>query len=163
MRPVILVPRRILAAPASERGAVLAHELAHVARADCLLLLAGALARAIYWISPLSWWALRRLRVHAEDAADDAVLGTGVPSSSYAALLVAVARDQLDRAGRVAADGLRERVRGVLDARRIRSRAPRWSVQGLIGVAVVLAVVATACEARSDDAGAGGPVERACR
>lgn len=152
VRPVILVPRRMLAASASERRAVLAHELAHVARADCLVLLAGAVARAIYWVSPLSWWALRRLHAHAEDAADDAVLRTGVPSSSYAAQLLAIARDRLGRVGRAAADGLRERVRGVLDAGRPRSREPRWSVPGLVGVAVLLAALATACEARSDDA-----------
>jgi beta-lactamase regulating signal transducer with metallopeptidase domain len=151
LRPVILVPRRMLAASAIERRAVLAHELAHVARADCLVLLAGALARAIYWISPLSWWALRRLRAHAEDAADDAVLRTGVLSSSYAAQLLAIARDRLGRVGRAAADGLRERVRGILDARRPRSRDPRWSVPGVVGVAVLLAALATACEARSGE------------
>lgn len=150
VRPVILVPPAMLAAPATARRASLAHELAHVVRGDCLLRLAGAVARAIYWISPLPWWALRRLRAHAEEAADDAALGAGVPSSSYAALLVAVARDRLERVGRVAADGLRERVRGILDARRIRSRAPRWSVPGLVGFAVLLATMATACEARSE-------------
>ena len=154
LRPVILVPPAMLAAPAPAQRAALAHELAHVARADCLLRLAGAVARAIYWISPLPWWALRRLRAHAEEAADDAALGAGVPSSSYAALLVAVARDRLERVGRVAADGLRERVRGILDARRIRSRAPRWSVPGLVGFAVLLATMATACEARSGETAA---------
>lgn len=157
LRPVILVPRRMLAAPATERRAVLAHELAHVARADCLVLLAGAVARAIYWISPLAWWALARLRAHAEDTADDAVLRTGVLSSSYAAQLLALARDRLGRVGRAAADGLRERVRGILDARRVRSRDPQWSVPGLVGLAVLLAALATACEARSeDDAPRGG-------
>lgn len=153
LRPVILVPVPMLAAPAAERRALLAHELAHVARADCLLLLAGAVARAIYWPDPLAWWALRRLRAHAEDAADDAALHTGILSSSYAAQLVAVARAQIERAGRVAADGLRARVRGVLDVGRIRSDAParatRWGVPRLVGAALVLATMVTACEARS--------------
>lgn len=152
VRPVILVPQRMLAAAATERRAVLAHELAHIARGDCLLLLVGAVVRAVYWISPLSWWALRRLRAHAEEAADDAVLRTGVLGSSYAAQLVAVARERLERAGRAAADGLRERVRGILDARRVRSQEPRWSAPRLVGLAVLLAALATACEARSDDA-----------
>ena len=155
LRPAILVPRRMLGASAAERRALLAHELAHVARADCLLLLAGAAARAIYWISPLPWWALRRLRAHAEDAADDAVLQRGIRSSSYASQLVAAAREQLERAGRVAADGLRERVRGVLDGRRVRSPAPahdpRRSVPRLVAAAALFAAVATACEARSSE------------
>ncbi|WAS89887.1 M56 family metallopeptidase [Nannocystis punicea] len=152
LRPVVLVPTGMLAAPPAERRALLAHELAHVARADGLLLLAGGLARALYWPNPLAWWALRRLRAHAEDAADDAALHTGIPCSSYAAQLVAVARAQLERAGRVAADGLRARVRGVLDVRRIRSGAPGplgWGVPRLVGAALVLATMVTACEARS--------------
>lgn len=159
-RPAIVVPVTMLGAPAAERRALLAHELAHVARADGLLLLAGAVARSIYWPDPLAWWALRRLRAHAEDAADDAALHTGIPSSSYAAQLVAVARAQLERAGRVAADGLRARVRGVLDVGRIRSREPnrepRWGVPRLVGAALVLATMVTACEARSADPQAGG-------
>ncbi len=154
LRPVIVVPAALCAAPAAARRAVLAHELAHVIRGDATWRLAGAIARAIYWVSPLSWWALRRLRVHAEHAADDAALGTGVPSSSYAAQLVGVARARLERAGRVAADGLRERVRGILDVRRIRSRAPQWSAPGVVAVAALLATLATACEARSEPPGA---------
>lgn len=154
-RPAILVPRGMLGAPAAERRAVLAHELAHVDRADCLLLLAGAVVRAIYWVSPLAWWGLRRLRARAEEAADDAALRTGIRSSSYAAQLLALARSSLERAGRVAADGLRGRVRGILDARRIRSRTPRWSVARLAGAAVLLATLVTACEARSGEADGG--------
>jgi beta-lactamase regulating signal transducer with metallopeptidase domain len=149
LRPTILVPRRMLELPASERRALLAHELAHVARADCLLLLAGAVVRALYWITPLPWWALRSLRARAEDAADDAALGTGIRSSSYAAQLLAVARKRLERAGQSPGAGLKTRVRAILDARRVRSREPRWSVAVLVGVAASIATMVTACEARS--------------
>lgn len=147
LRPAVLVPRRMLDLPAPERRALLAHELAHVARADCLLLLAGAVVRALYWISPLPWWALRRLRSHAEDAADDAVLRAGIPSSSYAAQLLALARASRPR---VRSGGLRRRILAILDARRIRSREPRWSVPHLASAAALIAALATACEARSD-------------
>ncbi len=149
LRPVILVPRRMLGVPESERRALLAHELAHVARADCLLLLAGAVVRALYWISPLPWWALRSLRARAEDAADDAALGTGIRSSSYAAQLVAIARKRQESAGPTPVAGLRARVRAILDARRVRSSEPRWSVAVLIGAAAMVATTVTACEARS--------------
>lgn len=149
LRPVILVPRRMLDVPASERRALLAHELAHVARADCLLLLAGAIVRALYWISPLPWWALRSLRARAEDAADDAALRTGIRSSSYAAQLVAVARKRLESVGQRPGSGLRARVRAILDARRVRSREPRWSVAVLVGAGALIATTVTACEARS--------------
>lgn len=152
-RPAVIVPRELLAMAATGRRSLLAHELAHVARADTLLLTAGAVARAIYWVCPLAWWALRRLRARAEDAADDAVLQAGVPSSSYAALLVAVARAQLERAGRVAAAGLRARVRAVLDVRRVRgpARVQRFGLPRLVGAALLLATLVTACEARSGE------------
>lgn len=155
--PAIVVPRAMLAAPASARRSALAHELAHVARADCLLALAGAVARAVYWPLPPAWWALRQLRARAEDAADDAVLQAGVPSSSYAALLLAVARARLARAGQVAAGGLRGRIGAVLDAGRARApaRVPRWSLPRLAGSALLLATMITACEARTASAGDG--------
>ena len=129
LRPVILVPRRMLDVPASERRALLAHELAHVARADCLLLLAGAVVRALYWISPLPWWALRSLRARAEDAADDAALRTGIRSSSYAAQLVALARKRLGRACPAPAAGLRDRdgSSGSFVGQQIEGRV-RWQV-----------------------------------
>jgi len=150
-RPVIVVPRELLDLPATGRRSLLAHELAHVARADGLLLAAGAVVRAIYWVCPLAWTALRRLRARAEDAADDAVLHAGVPSSSYAAQLVAVARAQL-AAGRVAAGGLRARVLAVLDSRRVRGpRMPRWGLPRMVGAALLLASLVTACEARSSE------------
>lgn len=155
-RAAVLVPRELLTIAATGRRSLLAHELAHVARGDVVLLLAGALVRAIYWVCPLAWWALRRLRARAEDAADDAVLQAGVPSSSYAAQLVAVARAQLERAGRVTAGGLRARVGAVLDVRRVRgpARGRRFGLPRLVGAALVLATLVTACEARSQEPGA---------
>lgn len=152
LRPAILVPRDMLPADAAGRRSVLAHELAHVVRADALVFAAAAVARAVYWVSPLAWTAVRRLRARAEDAADDAVLHAGVPSSSYAAQLLAVARAQLARAGRVTAGGLRSRVHAVLDVRRVRGPAvgSRWGLPRLVAAALLLATLGTACEARSD-------------
>lgn len=151
-RPAIVVPREMLGLSATERRSLLAHELAHVARADGLLRGAGAVVRAIFWVCPLAWTALRRLRVLAEEAADDAVLHAGVPSSSYAAQLVAVARAQLERAGRVAAGGLKARVTAVLDSRRVRGPArARWGLTRMVGAALLLASLVTACEARQSE------------
>lgn len=149
VRSRILVPDAMLELPADERRSLLAHELAHVARGDASMLILGGVARAIYWINPLAWLALRRFRAQAENAADDAVLSVGVTSSSYAAQLVALARAQV-----MIASSLRERVLAILDVERSRSVAltmlPRWGAARLVGVAVLLASLATACEARSE-------------
>jgi beta-lactamase regulating signal transducer with metallopeptidase domain len=148
-RPRILIPDAMLEIPAESRRSLLAHELAHALRSDAALLIVGALVRSLYWMVPLAWLALRRLREQAENAADDAVLGAGVASSSYADQLVGLARAQLS-----AATGLRERVLAILDARRPRSGSlacvPRWGAARLVGLAVLLASMVTACEARGD-------------
>src|SRR5690606_3376419 len=130
---------------------ILAHELAHVARRDCALLAAGAWVRAIGWFDPLAWIAVRRLRAHAEHAADDAVLAAGVRSSTYAAQLVGLARAG-DGAGEGVTVGLRDRVLAILDVERPRSaalsdvaRGGRW-----VAAALGLATMVTACEARSE-------------
>jgi beta-lactamase regulating signal transducer with metallopeptidase domain len=155
-RPVIVVPDTMLALPAESRAALLAHELAHVVRGDVALLQIGLIVRALCWIDPLAWLSLARLREHAERAADDAVLDTGVASSSYAAQLVALARDQLSRAGRVAAGGLRERVLAILDAERVRSadlrEIPRWHGAAWLALAIACAATLSACEARAEPA-----------
>lgn len=155
LRPVIVIPTELGESSASERRAILTHELAHLARADNLLLHIGVLVRAIYWITPVAWWSLRRLRETAEVAADDAVLEAGTTPTHYAAQLVASARAQLDRAGRVAAGQLRARVEAILDASRRRApierRRPSLAIARLLGAAVVVATLATACEARSED------------
>jgi beta-lactamase regulating signal transducer with metallopeptidase domain len=155
LRGVILIPAELESLSAAERRAILVHELAHLCRADNTFLHLAVLVRAIYWINPLAWSSLRRLRDTAEVAADDAVLAAGLTPANYAAQLVASARTQLDRAGRVAAGQLRARVEAILDGSRTREpverRRPSLAVARLLGMAVLLASLATACEARSDD------------
>lgn len=154
-RAVILVPESMLRVPAEMRRSILAHELAHVARGDCALLTAGALVRAIGWLDPLSWIALSRLRALAENAADDAVLASGVRSSSYAAQLVGLAQARAERTARGGVSaGLRDRVFAILDVDRPRSAALPGTMGArggrLVAAAVALATMVTACEARSE-------------
>jgi beta-lactamase regulating signal transducer with metallopeptidase domain/protocatechuate 3,4-dioxygenase beta subunit len=91
-RPVVLLPRDSADWSEARRRAVLLHELAHVARCDALTLLIGRLGLAIGWYCPLAWWAMSRLRLEAERAADDRVIGAGERASSYARELLNLAR-----------------------------------------------------------------------
>lgn len=148
-RSTLVVPESLLDATPEQRRSLLVHELAHVVRSDVALLQIASLVRALCWIDPLAWWALDRLREQAEVAADDAVLGAGVASSSYAAYLVALARDGLSRAV-----GLRSRVLAILDVDRRRSGSladvTRWTTASTLALAIAFASMLTACEARAE-------------
>lgn len=91
-RPVVLLPSDAEQWPDTRRRDVLLHELAHVARCDCLTQLVALCACAVYWFHPLVWVAARRLRVERERACDDRVLAAGATPSAYAEHLLEIAR-----------------------------------------------------------------------
>ena len=93
LRPTIIVPAAADGWPAERIRVVLAHELAHIARADWTTLVAAEILRAIYWFNPLAWIVARRLRHDSERACDDVVLGVGTDARAYAEHLVGVARE----------------------------------------------------------------------
>lgn len=135
--PAILIPAMADLWTEDRRRAVLLHELAHVARRDCLTQMWAAVACAIYWMHPGVWWVARQLRVERELACDDRVLTVGTQAREYAghllelayslgggrapALAVSMARPQqlegrmlavLDAARNRATPGLRDRLAG---------------------------------------------------
>lgn len=86
VRPVVLLPE-------GERNPdVLAHELAHVRRADWLTQMLAQAACAVYWFHPLVWIGAANLRRESERACDDAVLQAGNAAPAYAERLVEIAR-----------------------------------------------------------------------
>jgi len=92
IRPIILLPSDAPSWPPERIRAVLAHELAHVARRDWLVHVIAEMARVMYWFNPLFWIACARLRSDSEHACDDIVIEHGIARTSYAAHLVDLAR-----------------------------------------------------------------------
>jgi TonB family protein len=90
--PVVVVPAEFLEWPNERRQAVLAHELAHIARHDIGYTILARVACAVYWFHPLAWWAAAQMRLEADRACDDAVLRGGFDQSAYASDLVEIAR-----------------------------------------------------------------------
>ncbi|HKI94422.1 MAG TPA: M56 family metallopeptidase, partial [Gemmatimonadales bacterium] len=84
LRPTIVLPAEATAWTGQRRRAVLAHELAHVRRADIAVNALGQIACALYWFHPLVWLAAKRLRTESERACDNLVLGLGTRPSDYA-------------------------------------------------------------------------------
>jgi TonB family protein len=86
--PEIVVPRWLLERPFEEQQLVVAHERAHIAARDPLLLCAGAALAVLTAWNPLTWWAFGRLRLATELDCDTRVLRGGVPARAYGTLLL---------------------------------------------------------------------------
>jgi hypothetical protein len=87
----ILLPPQAREWSSARLNAVLRHERAHIARLDWWWNLCGQLACAIVWPNPLVWLIHSQTRSLAELAADDLVLGSGIPPSAYAQDLLHIA------------------------------------------------------------------------
>ncbi|MCA1661931.1 MAG: M56 family metallopeptidase [Novosphingobium sp.] len=148
VRPIILLNSQAIAAR-GEAEAIIAHELAHVARLDWFKLLISRAATALLWFNPLVWALAREAHQLREEAADDAVLMSQVDGADYAALLVNAARH--DNPGLLIAahgvapgkDSLKRRVTRVLDASLPRRPASAlWTGAGLVVLAGLAAPLA---------------------
>ena len=144
VRPVILLNSRAVEA-SGEAEAIIAHELAHVARMDWIKLLLARVATALFWFNPFVWMLAREAHQLREEAADDSVLTADIVDTDYAQLLVGVARHEcpglLLGAHGVAPSksSLARRVARVLDGKSVRGPVARSFALGVFVGAVVVA------------------------
>jgi beta-lactamase regulating signal transducer with metallopeptidase domain len=162
LRPTIVLSPKAVAA-VGEAEAIIAHELAHVARLDWAKLLAARLACALFWFNPLVWMLARESHQLREEAADDAVLLADIDGPDYATLLVGAARHD-NKGTLIAAHGvapgknsLKRRITRVLDARAKRGPASAsWfamTLAFLAGVTVPLAAFSATGARPADEPG----------
>lgn len=144
---IVLSPKAVQAV--GEAEAIIAHELAHIARLDWAKLLASRVACALFWFNPLVWMLARESHQLREEAADDAVLMADIDGPDYATLLVGAARHD-NKAALMAAHGvapshgsLKRRITRVLDASLKRGPASAsWVLMSLVVLAGVTAPLA---------------------
>lgn len=142
-RPTILLNETVVPLH-NDAEAIIAHELAHVARLDWAKLLASRIATALFWFNPLVWLLARQCHQLREEAADDAVLRSDIPDTDYAALLIGAARHE-GKGALLAAHGvapgrgsLKQRIARVLDEDRPRlPAAAPWAAACLVGAVLV--------------------------
>jgi beta-lactamase regulating signal transducer with metallopeptidase domain len=96
-RPLILLPLEWREWSEGERRAVLAHEVAHVARGDFAGWLVAQLSVALYFYNPLVHWLARRLRLEQELAADACGAVAAGGSGAYLTTLAGMALRQDNR------------------------------------------------------------------
>lgn len=155
LHPAILLPAQAEDWPEERHRVVLLHELAHIQRSDILAHLLAQLACACYWMNPLIWIAVHRMRVERETACDDVVLGTNIRASDYAAHLLAVASVLQGRL--VPAVGIAmahtskvgKRVRMLLDSRRNRRKVTAWGM--IVTALLTLPLLVTIAVAQQPD------------
>jgi beta-lactamase regulating signal transducer with metallopeptidase domain len=139
LRPKIVLNTDAIQASA-DTDAIVAHELAHLARADWAKLMLAHIGMAVFWFNPLVWLLAREAYQLREEAADDAVLAADVEDMAYASLLVSSARQQngflLGAHGVAPArNSLTQRVQRVLDRGLNRSAGgPRWAAAMVVGI-----------------------------
>jgi beta-lactamase regulating signal transducer with metallopeptidase domain len=144
----ILVPESTTAWTLAQRRSVLVHELTHARRRDCWSQLLASIVCAVWWFHPLAWLASARLRLLAEQAADDGVLRSGTGRTDYASHLLAIAASLgrlrfIDPALlRVAGSHLEQRIRAILDPSRMRYplRVHHARLSWLIGCTLLVAL-----------------------
>lgn len=148
LRPTIVLSPKAVAA-SGEAEAIIAHELAHVARLDWAKLLGARIACAVFWFNPLVWMLARESHQLREEAADDAVLMADIDGPDYATLLVGAARHD-NQGALLAAHGvapgkgsLKRRITRVLDGSLKRGPASAsWILMSLVVLAGVTAPLA---------------------
>lgn len=91
LRPVVILPANWPDWDRFQLHAVLAHELAHVTRADWATSILAAANRALFFLHPLSWWVERRLAALAEEACDEAALAATGDPRRYAEIVLGFA------------------------------------------------------------------------
>ncbi|HYD12395.1 MAG TPA: M56 family metallopeptidase [Allosphingosinicella sp.] len=143
--PVILIDPDTLDEP-EEADAILAHEMAHVARRDWVALMLARMTSVVFWFNPVVWLLEREIVQQAEEAADFEA-AAHVEPARYAQTLLTWAQMN---GGAYAANSiapkhsaLGKRIRAILD-RRERPRGSAWTkIAALtcIGLAAPIAAV----------------------
>jgi beta-lactamase regulating signal transducer with metallopeptidase domain/predicted negative regulator of RcsB-dependent stress response len=149
LRPSVILPDQLFEyLSEAELHAVLAHELAHVARRDNL---SAAAARAIvsaFWFHPLLWWIEQRMLAEREAACDEMVLAHGADPADYVSAILKVCR--MSFAGPAGASGyagatgsnLEHRMEQIMSAHIVRpsSRILRVIPAAVLALAALLPV-----------------------
>lgn len=91
LRPVIWMPMALLArAPIEHIEALLAHELAHIARKDWLWNGVQCIVESLLFFHPAVWWLSRRIRQEREHACDDLAVAACIDAIALAEALTAL-------------------------------------------------------------------------
>ena len=149
LKPVILLPiASVNSLTVSQLEAILAHELAHIRRADYAVNLLQSLIETLLFYHPAVWWMSSRIRQEREHCCDDLAASISGDTAGYVAALVRMEELRCEpRTVAVAARGgnLLSRVRRLLipvaPATSFRDRVSPWWLTGAAALLIVGALI----------------------
>jgi len=149
LRPVILLPASaVTGLTPAQLEAVLAHELAHVRRHDCLVRMLQAAVETLLFYHPAVWWVSGRIRQESEECCDEVAVGVCGDRHGYAEALVQCAEAGRERARLAAMAGggnMLSRIRRIVGMeQRTEGFSSRW-FSGVVVTAIVALLLAGAC------------------
>ena len=136
IKPIIIVPTSVfLHMDPRQLESIIAHELIHIRRYDCLVNVFQSVAEVLFFYHPAVWWISAEIRREREFAADAAVLVSAGDHLVYAAALANLEELRQTANGTapsiaMAANGgnLMQRIKRILDKKTEISRAnSAWS------------------------------------
>ena len=154
--PTIVLPDDWRAWSGGKLRAVVAHELAHVARGDGLIAALASCNAAFFWFHPLAYLIARRLRTLAEAACDDCAVMALQDRESYAETLLEIARAggaraalPMDGCAMARGASVTRRIERILEKTEFESgllcaTARRRTVLAALGAAAALSLVSVA-------------------
>jgi beta-lactamase regulating signal transducer with metallopeptidase domain len=155
LRPVIWLPLSLLTRmPAEQLEALLAHELAHVARRDWLWNGVQCVIESLLFFHPAMWWLGRRIRQEREHACDDLAVAACGDAIALAEALAALERQRHSSPRLVlAAHGgsLMQRITRLLSGPPSRGRRGALAVLGALTVAGALLIAQIGIAGRLPD------------
>jgi GWxTD domain-containing protein len=124
--PTILLPADWREWDSPKLQAVLAHEEAHIRRADWAIGVLTSINCCVFWFHPVAWWLKRELALLAEYACDDLALTQMGDRRTYARALLEIACAMKSAHGRLLVDAVpmaketnvEKRMEQILDDRR---------------------------------------------
>lgn len=160
MKPAVVLPLAVVSGlPAAQLEAIIAHELAHVARHDFLVNLVQTLAESVLFFHPAVWWTSARVREDREACCDDMVIAMTGDPAVYARALLSIEHARTDLVPAATGSDLRQRIERMF---RVPRRDARIAPFCVAAAALMLIVGATWLHAASAPAAtATGSAERA--
>jgi len=140
LRPVILLPKKLVMGGARELQYVLQHEYVHVRHWDAVVKLVMAAAFCIHWYNPLVWLMAVMLNRDIELACDEGVLGSFGESarSDYALTLIDMGEKESGPAcfyNGFSRNSIEERIRAIMRYRKVKCMAVFAAVLLVVSIA----------------------------